>query len=203
MRLFFWILIGLAGWGAYNFFFGVTHAALAPNPPLQSNLAAGEVPPWTCNSCTFTALARYDITARILHRCDYPAGSDSLAIVCPTDFALGWGRMSDPTVYNKLEIGQISRHYAWEVSPFNTSYLPPIPEDEISCSSANTHVIPANAEIGDRLSSFTTGDVIKLSGYLVYILGPNWECRSSLVRTDTGDGACEVMWVSEASKVGR
>jgi hypothetical protein len=38
--------------------------------------------------------------------------------------------------------------------------------------------------------------MVSLSGYLVEINGANnWRWRSSLSRTDTGQGACEVFYV--------
>jgi len=198
------ILILLVGWSVFECLFGVTHLDLAPDAPLQVTLTPGKVAPWTYHGCIFTPLATYNITARILHRCAYPPSSDQFALVCPLDLALGWGRMSDPTVYDQLEIGQINRFYRWQNSFFSASNALPIPEDEIIRSSANTHVIPANNDINDQLFSYSSGDVIKLTGYLVGIVGPDgWNCRSSLIRTDIGPGACEIMWVNEAAKIGR
>ena len=48
---------------------------------------------------------------RILHREDYSLGS--LASLVPTDFAVGWGRMSDSAVLAGIEISQANRFYFW------------------------------------------------------------------------------------------
>jgi hypothetical protein len=49
-----------------------------------------------------------------------------------------------------------------------------------------------------RLRSVAGGDIIELRGYLVEVTAPDgWHWRSSLSRTDSGDGACELMWVTE------
>ena len=174
-----------------------TPAVLAPDPPVQTSLLSGEVPPWTYHEFKITPLARYSLKARILHR--EPYWFDYEASLSPLDFALGWGSMSDPVVYQKLHIGQGSRWYTW--------YWwgsPPIADDQIPLLSANTHLIPATAGVREELSALRAGDVVQLSGYLVQVNGPNgWHWISSLTRTDTGAGSCELMWVKDAVKVGR
>ncbi|HEV3148526.1 MAG TPA: hypothetical protein VGZ24_07735, partial [Chthoniobacterales bacterium] len=55
-------------------------------------------------------------------------------------------------------------------------------------------------EIASRCKSLRTGSLVHLSGELVEATGPGigtW--RSSLSRTDTGNGACELMWVEKMS----
>jgi hypothetical protein len=63
------------------------------------------------------------------------------------------------------------------------------------------HMIPADGRIERQLKSIHAEDVVRLSGYLVEARGPNgFKWRSSLTSTDTGSGACELMWVEEVSK---
>jgi hypothetical protein len=41
-----------------------------------------------------------------------------------------------------------------------------------------------------------TGSVVRLEGYLVEARADDgWRWRSSLTREDTGNGACELVWV--------
>ena len=174
-----------------------TPGNIAPAEPDQVLLADGAVPPWQYKGCKIVPLATYSLKARVLHRDSYYF--DTPAKVSPLDLALGWGRMSDPNVYRKLWIEQGWRWYIWWYWG-----EPPIPPDEISGSSANTHLIPADAWVEWNLYWLRPNDVVKLSGYLVEVDGLGgtpW--RSSLTRSDTGDGACEIMWVKEAEKVGR
>jgi hypothetical protein len=153
--------------------------------------------PWREHGFTFTALADYALTARILHVALY--NHDSWSDVCPIDFALGWGRMSDPAIYEQFAISQLERHYIWRYSG-----NPPIPEEEVSGHSANTHLIPGDEGVRSRLYSFQRHDVVRLEGYLVRIELPDGgNVTSSLSRTDVGDGACEVLWVKRAEKIGR
>lgn len=140
-------------------------------------------------------LATFWLKARILSRENYWA--DEGAKLSPLDLALGWQRMADPTVYEKLNISQGSRwyHYSWRDQP-------PIPLPEIIESSANMHMIPADAEVKRQLEQAKAGKMIKLKGLLVEVTHPKgWRWRSSLSRSDSGDGSCEVIFVEAAEIV--
>ncbi len=136
-----------------------------------------------------TARARYDITARILSREDY--AFDAMSDLVPEDLALGWGPMSDEQVLSALKITQSARFYSWR----------PVKELSISRQdviehSANTHVIPADSSIRSQLARLRVGQVVHLTGLLVDAKRNDGAfVRTSLTRTDTGAGACEVMLV--------
>jgi hypothetical protein len=133
-------------------------------------------------------LARFSLSARVLSRADY--SWDAGAALAPVDLALGWGRMSDSSVLNKIDISQSGRFYFWRVREF------PIPEREIIESSANMHLIPGDAEIEREIKRTRAGDVVEFDGYLVEVSGPNgYRWVSSLSRSDSGAGACELVWV--------
>lgn len=58
------------------------------------------------------------------------------------------------------------------------------------------HMIPANDEIKQILAKAKAGQMIKLQGQLVEVTREDgWRWRSSLTRTDSGDGACELVFV--------
>jgi len=60
------------------------------------------------------------------------------------------------------------------------------------------HMIPADDRIEKMLKSVRPGEVVKLSGYLVQVnASDGWHWKSSLTREDTGNGACEVVYVKE------
>lgn len=133
-------------------------------------------------------LATYSIEARILGTERYRLGRE--AEISPVDFAVGWGAMSDSAVLKQIDITQRGRFYFWRVQQF------PIPQGEIESHSANMHMIPANAAIARKLAEVRPGHIVRLRGYLVAISADDgWQWRSSLSRTDTGNGACELMWV--------
>ena len=138
-------------------------------------------------------LAHFAIDARVLHRKVYRW--DQRASLVPVDLALGWGPMSNQSVLDQVEITQSMRFY-W----FAYRLPPPIPQEEIISHSTNVHIIPATSAIASRCKSLRAGELIHLVGDLVQATAPGrspW--RSSLSRTDTGNGACELMWVNEMS----
>jgi hypothetical protein len=65
--------------------------------------------------------------------------------------------------------------------------------------SSNTHVIPATPNLARAAKSLHAGDVAELTGKLVFIKGKkgDYNCwwNSSLSRSDTGDGSCEVLYL--------
>lgn len=156
--------------------------------PLQSSVPSG-TGPFRLTAATLTPLAGISLDARVLSRADY--GSDRESHLAPTDLALGWGRMREDAVLRSLEITQGGRWYR-----YRWWGQPPIPPDEIVRSSANMHFIPADEATARTLAGVRTGDRVQVDGWLVEArAGDGWTWRSSLTREDSGDGACEVIYV--------
>jgi hypothetical protein len=159
---------------------------LAPLDPVQTDAEGADA--IVLGHWKLTPRARYDITARVLGREDY--GYDRLAELVPEDLALGWGPMSDNRVLAAFTITQSARFYTWHAATL------PIPVQDVIEHSANTHVIPADATVRKQLAHVRPGQVVHLSGLLVDGTRDDgaW-IRTSLTRSDTGAGACEVMLV--------
>jgi hypothetical protein len=165
---------------------------LAAPDPLQT--AVGTVTTIRLGRWTMTPRANYDITARVLGRETY--GFDSLSDLVPEDLALGWGPMSDNRVLATLDISQGARFYSWR--PRSGM---PIARDDIIAHSANTHVIPADARIRKQLARLRVGEVIRLTGTLVDAVRDDGAyIHTSMTRTDTGAGACEVLLVETVER---
>lgn len=159
---------------------------LVPGAPRQ--IAMAEIRAWTKEDYQIRALAQFSLEARVLSKERYWV--DRAADLAPIDLALGWGPMSDQKVLDQLDISQSGRRYFWWARDL------PLPAEKLNACSANMHMIPADADIATTLKSLRRGEVIALRGYLVSVRAPNgWSWRSSLSRTDQGDGACEVIWV--------
>ena len=138
-----------------------------------------------------TPLADFEITAKILSREKYHLGEE--ANLSPLDLALGWGRMSDDEVLKNIDVSQSNRWYYWETDTL------PIPQREIETHSANMHMIPKDDMIKSILLGAKEGDIVNIKGALVRVdKGDSWYWQSSLSREDTGDGACEVVFVESA-----
>jgi hypothetical protein len=189
------ILLAYIAWGAWHWYVNrPVHQAdgvLAQAEPQQTNVANGEkvqVGRWT-----LTVRATYQVTARVLAR--EPYRFDSMADLVPEDLALGWGPMSDNRVLNTMEISQGNRFYYWR-----SSAATPIAREVIISHSANTHVIPQSPAIARQLARLRPGDVVTLQGEVVdgERNDGRW-IKTSMVRTDTGAGACEVMLVTDVA----
>ena len=189
------VLLIYIGWGGWNWYsdrpFDQPDGVLAADDPQQTNLPTGDkvqVGRWT-----LTVRAEYRVTARILARERYHF--DALADLAPEDLALGWGPMSDNRILRAIEISQSNRFYYWRAQQSS-----PLPRDSIITHSANTHVIPQNKMIARQLSRLRPGQVVTLSGELVDGVRDDgrW-IKTSMVRDDTGAGACEVLLVTDVA----
>jgi hypothetical protein len=72
----------------------------------------------------------------------------------------------------------------------------PLSKSVLISHMAQMHVIPASKDVESRLKKLRPGQVVTARGYLVDVRGPGeFAWNTSLSRTDTGDGACELFWV--------
>lgn len=198
-RLLIALIVLVVGWGALSHW---RHRAvvqspgvLAPDAPQQDDLGA-DAPQLHRGDITLTTRAHFVVTARVLSRADYAWGADARLI--PEDLALGWGRMSDSAVLATISISQSNRFYYWRVEQF------PIPRREIETSSANMHMIPADAGVKRELEQIRVGQVVHFEGFLVDASrADGWHWKTSMTRDDVGAGACELVYVESVSVVGR
>jgi hypothetical protein len=185
-----YLLIALVVFSAYLFWQGreVSRPAgvLAPDEPKQEALPNSFA--LDRNGYRITPLASFDITARVISSRKYRY--DRQSDLAPVDLVLGWGPMSDSRVLKQISFTQNTRAYSWWTNSF------PIAQEVIETHSANMHMIPTNPEIEGKLRSIRPGNIVHLEGYLVEVNSKDgWRWRSSLTRTDTGPGACELIWV--------
>lgn len=155
--------------------------------PLQTAVPDG-LAPFRLKPGTLTPLAGFSLDARVLSRRDYR--SDRLADFAPTDLAVGWGRLSEDAVLARMNFRQEVRFlsYYWPERP-------PLPIPEIGRSSANLHIIPADAAVAQALKRARAGERVRVDGWLVRIdARDGWQAVSSLSREDQGAGACEIVY---------
>lgn len=151
---------------------------------------------WQFQDSEVTALANFRVRGRVLLTEHYAWGRE--AGVSPVDLTLGWRLMSNQEVLDGLRLYRTRRGYAW--SP-RGGRLPASPAD-INAHASNMHMVPSTEELAGRLRSLKRGDLVDIRGYLVEIKfrdGGTW--RSSLSRTDSGNGACELVWVNDLTKL--
>jgi hypothetical protein len=173
----------------------ITHppGILANGTPLQVEVQASS---FGMDDYQITKKARFEIHARVLSTEQYYLNRE--ADLSPIDLALGWGVMSDQSLLEQLDISQSSRWYRWR---YEGSI--PVSDQQIISSSGNMHMIPASTSVERSLMKLREGDVVALQGYLVDVDHQSgWRWRTSMTRTDTGAGACEIVYV-ESIAVGQ
>jgi len=177
--------------GAWNLWSGRTESqppgVLASETPYQSNLRGRvEIPR---SGYRLEGRAEFEIKARVISRSRYRF--DPLAHVMPVDLALGWGKMSDTAVLDRMSCAQSHRFYAcrWDSADV-------IHPDEFRTHSANMHLIPDTPEIAKALLRVRKGQVVTLRGLLVDVFLPDGNvARTSMTRNDSGPGGCEIVLV--------
>ena len=151
---------------------------------------------WEFKGAHIAALANFRVRARVLLTEHYWWGDG--AAVSPVDLALGWRLMSNQEILDGLRLYSLRRAYAW--APRDGRL--PASEGDIISHSANMHMVPSTDELAGRLRDLNRGDLVDIRGFLIEIKFPDggtW--RSSLTRTDTGNGACELVWVNDLTKL--
>ena len=143
---------------------------------------------------TLTPVAEYRLSGMVVSKETY--SDDWNAKVSPIDLAIVWGNLTEPEYDRYMTYDQDSRWYSYNYkpnSPFDHSYV-------ISHSS-NNHIIPGNKNIEMAVRTVKKKDKIVLEGFLVNLKGI-YEGRTvvwntSLTRADTGDGSCELFYVTK------
>lgn len=154
--------------------------------PFELDTARGPV--------TITPRAGYDVAALVESK--EPYWLDATAFLSPFDLALAWGEVATPELRGRLEVGQSWRFFFWRArdSSVDVGY--------VIRHSANTHVIPASANVRRALAAIAPGDFVRLRGLLVDVRGARgltW--NTSLQRDDHGDRGCEILW-TESVQIG-
>lgn len=139
-----------------------------------------------------TVMARYDIAARVEgveHYYQKPQ-----AAIAPDDICLSWGRLATADRQGKIRFSQSMRWCRYTVAsgaPFESGY--------VTTHAANVHLIYANDDLRRAVERLDQGDLVQLTGYLVYLDGSYerspYHWHSSLSRDDNGNGACELLYL--------
>ncbi|MBN2222230.1 MAG: hypothetical protein JW708_08435 [Vallitaleaceae bacterium] len=137
-------------------------------------------------------LASYDLHA-IVKSVNY-FEEDLAAQISPIDLALAWGDINNPSIDKYVEYSQKDRWYF-----FSVNVKAPVPIEYVDYYSANTHLVPANLQVKEVLMNVDEEDYIHLTGYLINAYFENGYWKTSLLRSDTGDGSCEIMYVTHVS----
>lgn len=179
---------------------GVSTKSVAGLPAPQQHAAQGEAYFEEAEyEVTVKYKAAYDITALVVSTKKY-SGSSLADRIAPKDLALAWGTVAEYNDRIDFHWSQSGRWYRWYVN--SAAELSPVGgEREVSRQSANNHLIASTDSIKSDIAKIKAGDVVRITGYLVDLKGEKtdgtyYTWNSSTSRDDTGDGACELIYVT-------
>jgi hypothetical protein len=161
--------------------------------PVQTAVT-GEPIIWQREKYTWKLIprAQIQITGRVLSRKTY--NYDWQSEISPLDLAIGWGELYDTEVDKWVKWRQSGRwyFYRWpDEAPYDEKYL--------RSHSSNIHIVPATESLKPILLSIHEDDRIFLEGRLIDMEAISktkiWLSETSLTRTDSGEGACEILLV--------
>ncbi|MFV0544106.1 MAG: hypothetical protein ACK5L8_10505 [Marinicella pacifica] len=150
------------------------------------------------NDLTFTVqpLFSYELSGLVVSRCvheaDYKRSLHGLSedYLNVADLCVVWGDSADPNILKHFNFsnGQFTCNFqtrneqAWQA--FNPEQL------------SNNHVLAVDESVRKTLAEANIGDQIVLRGYLADYTNPKGYLRKT---SNTGNGACETIWVEQAS----
>lgn len=169
---------------------------LALDEPHQTDILSSRK--FSYKGYDFRELANFKIRGLLLSKSSYSAGANEpRSVLAPCDLAVSWGPMSTPSVLKNFTFYQKDRFFYYASLTSFSETAKQIKTDE---HVANIHIIPANETITSALNSLQPHDTITLKGTLVEVSFKGqviW--KSSLRRDDSGDGACELLYLTELS----
>jgi hypothetical protein len=160
---------------------------LSSQEPVVVELKKGEM--------RLTPVAEYRIAALVVGKESYSYGWN--AEVSPIDLALAWGKLAEPESRRYVFYSQSNRWTSFKMkegSPFKPAY--------VTSHACNHHIIPSTRNLWYAIKTIKEKQRVVLEGFLVNVAGTYegkavwW--KTSLSRTDSGDGACEILYVTKA-----
>ena len=165
--------------------------------PTQEPLAAAQTQPIQIDSSNpdlaLQPLFSYHIAGRVVAHDHFYM--DKMSMVSPVDVSLAWGRLVAP---DALALINYSHHlrFGWVSYKQSLPFEPSVLAQHFS----NNHLIPANTRLAGAMRTIDDGDDVEIIGTLVNVTLTTsrgmWRANTSISRTDTGDGACEIIYVT-------
>lgn len=145
-------------------------------------------------------VAQYKVTGRVVDVQDY-YGYDLQNKLSPRDVGLTWGELAKEKNHSNLTWSSLgNRFLSWRSS--NSEWIKEMGGvNEITKCYSNNHLIPSDDKNKKLIKKIKEGDFVRIEGYLVNIYskksdGSYFYWNTSTSRSDSGDGACEVIYVT-------
>jgi hypothetical protein len=145
-------------------------------------------------------VASYNISGRVVKTYSYAQYGISNKL-SPIDVGLTWGDLAKDENNIKVIWGNSgNRFLTWTI--YDTDWYNSYGAMNFQKHVSNNHLIASNDDISKKINAITEGEYIHLTGYLVNMTyelenGAKYSWNTSTSRTDSGDGACEIMYVTD------
>lgn len=168
------------------------HEVWAQEAPTQIN-GTGEAIVW--GDYLLHPRAQWQGTLRVAATRVYDDNSRESAL-SPVDVTLSWGPLDDPLLLQNLLVWPGRR---WLQIGYRYDHVEQEwPVDRVLDHMAQIHAIPASQAVADAMKSIPVGESVFVKGLLVDIQHDDgWQWRTSLVRNDRGQGACEILLIQQ------
>lgn len=165
--------------------------------PIQRSLRSNEsiMIETKAGQFTLTPVAEYQLSGVVVSKETY--AYDWKSEISPVDLAIVWGKLAEPEHKKYVSFSQRNRWYFYEYRPDS-----PLDQSYINSHSSNNHIIPASENVSTALRAIKKREKVMLEGFLVNVKGTYkggtvyW--NTSLTRKDSGDGSCELFYVTKA-----
>ena len=197
------VLVGGYAWYTINHV-GYRNSIEGLVPPTQSETFGGVQKVVGGYNIDITFKYTYSLDALVVSTKEYD-GSGVADKLSPVDLGLAWGDVAAKNRQVDFHWEQRNRWIYWQLDSYS-DLMSVGGEEAIERQVSNNHIIPATNDIKKQVLKIRRGDRVRLEGYLVDVSGQNdkgaWiEWDSSVTREDTGDGACEVFYVTKVEIV--
>ena len=167
--------------------------SLVSKAPLQTPLEGAPIQlPFGDVTATLVPRARYALTAYALITDN--TMFDPWADVAGLDITFGWGPVASPAILRHLSL-HLRRRYVsvrWDAEM-------PLSSAVVMQHLSNHHLIAGDPDVAKTLGKIRPGDLVEMEGALVDLTVRGRRMRTSLTRDDTGNGACEVLFVERVA----
>ena len=167
--------------------------------PVQGEASGGTSMKIGKYDVTLDYIASYDIDALVISTHNY-SGSGLDSRLVPRDIALAWGKVAEYNTRIDFNWSQSGRFCRFELHGDDyrnaCQYCP-----NYECEASNNHLIACDSSIRSKIKKIRRGDHVRIKGYLVNLRavtsdGKTYYWNSSTSRSDTGNGACELIYVT-------
>ena len=169
--------------------------------PQQYNASGGVALEINGGTADITYVAEYILSGRVVDVQLY-GGSSVADKLSPKDIGVAWGFLASDESKEKVKWSSSGNRFLYWNIPDGSWYQMNGGKKAITSHHSNNHLIPSNDEVSKLIKKIKKDDYVQVKGYLVKIYWTNDEGKwyrwnTSMSRDDDGDGACEIIYVTD------